>query len=169
MGYMSLGPGFIGSRVHRVPGSMCLQLLCNLFCNFLPTFFWQPFCKKICYLFCNLFQLLCNFLLPKKLLKVIKKSCKKSCKKVALKVTNKFQTGAKKVATNLQKKLQKKLHTSCKHIEPGTQWTRDTKTCFRMRTLVYLLLCQRPCSDRCCCWVHAVGSPPRPQCRIIVR
>ena len=127
---MSLGPGFIASQV------LCLQLLCNFCCNFYATFvatFLQLFWQKKWHFLQLVLQLLCYFLLPKKkLLKVAKKKLQKSCK-------NSFKKLHKKVATNLQKQL----HKSCKHIEPGTQWTRDTKTCFPNLVLKLAFLNQR--------------------------
>ena len=78
----------------------------------------QPFfcCNVFATVFSNLFAtFLGNFLQPFcKIAKKYTKSCKQLLKK--------------KVATNLQK-VAKKWHKSCKHIEPGTQRTRDTKTC----------------------------------------
>ena len=106
---MSLRPGFIVSRVHCVPGSLCLQLVCNCFFQL----FCPPKMQIFATLFCNLF---CNFLLL---------FVAKSGQKVGGKSCNKLAKSCNKLA-------KKKLHKSCKHIEPGTQWTRDTKTCFQI-------------------------------------
>ena len=126
----------IGSQVHCVPGSLCPRFyVCNFYVTFFATFLQLFFSfKKVAFLghFLQLvLQLLCNFLLQKKkLLKVAKKLPKKLHKK-------KLQQTCKK--------LPQKLHTSCKHIEPRTQWTQDAKTCFQddlqTETVVFCILC----------------------------
>ena len=132
----SLGPGFIESQVHCVPGSLRPRLYVfatfmhtkiATFCNFVATFmqlFWQlpppqlfatflppknaTFCNSFCIFFATCFSTL------KKLQKVAKQ-LQKGYKKVA-----------KRVATNLQKVANK----SCIKVantenpgrnEPGTQ------------------------------------------------
>ena len=106
-GSMSLCPGFIASRV------LCV-------CNFYATFF------------CNFLQVCCNFFFatfwPSFL---ATKSCKKNAKRVAKKCNLFLQfLGGGEVAKSCKKNVAKSC-ISCKHIEPGTQWTRDTKTCNR--------------------------------------
>ena len=116
----SLSPRFIVSRVHCVPGCMCLQLLCNIFLQLFATFMqlflqlpppqlFATFLPKKIATFCIFWQLVLQL--------------QKNCKKVAKKVTKKV---AKRVATNLQKVAKK----SCIKLantenpgrnEPGTQ------------------------------------------------
>ena len=112
-GYMSLGPGFIASWVHCVPGSLrprfyVFATFMQLCCNFYATVFVQ-------------------FLLQKSCSKVAKKnlpnSCIKNCNFWGKKV-------AKRVATNLQKVAQKSCIKVANTYNPGlneprTQWTRD--------------------------------------------
>ena len=100
----SLRPGFIASQVLCVCNfyatffATSLQRLCNFFCNC----FFPIFCTHKIQLFATLFAIFCNLFCNLK--KVAKKSCKKkSC--------NKLAKSCKK----------KELHSSCKHIEPGTQ------------------------------------------------
>ena len=88
-------------------GFIASQVLCvcnfyaTVFCNFVATVFCNCFFATFCYFFATF-----------------------CCKK---KLPKKVATNAQTVATNLQKVANKKLHKSCKHIEPGTQWTRHTK------------------------------------------
>ena len=96
-GSMSLCPGFIESRMHCVPGSMCLQLLCNFLqvcCNFFlqlfTTLFWQLFGHLFCNCFCN---------------KKLQRSCKTSSKKL--------QRVAKSCPPKMQKKVGK---NSCQNV-----------------------------------------------------
>ena len=120
VGYMSLRPGFIASRVHCVQGSLrprfcvcnfmhtknatLLQLLCKMFGQLFRNCFFQLFCQKK-------MQLVLQLVATKKLLTVAK-SCQKmhTVAKTVLKSCN-----------TLAKSCKKKLHKSCKHIEPRTQ------------------------------------------------
>ena len=90
-GSMSLCPRFITSRVHWVPGSLCLQLLCNFFCNFL-----QVCCN---FFFCNCLKLFFAFFCKNVCILVATKSCKTRSK-------NKLQfLGPKSWKKQLHKKV----------------------------------------------------------------
>ena len=112
-GYMSLGPGFIESRVHCVPGSlsprfivsrvhcvpgsMCLQLVCHFCCNFfqLCCNFYATFLPLFATLFCHFWQLFLQFFA----------TCFATCKKLP----KSCQKVVKQVATNLQNVAKKKV------------------------------------------------------------
>ena len=121
------------SRVHCVPGSMKSRVLCV--CNLYATF-CNVCCNVCCNFFCNFFlQLFWNFLFAIFLAtfsnfscnKKLQRSCTTSCKKLQKELQFFFgKNSCQKVAKKTCIKLQKQLHKSCKHIEPRTQWIRDT-------------------------------------------
>ena len=83
------------SRVHRVPGSMCLQLLCN--------FFVATFCKFVATFFATFFKL--------------QKVAKQVAKIVAQIVAKSWIVCVQKIGKNSCKKVGgKKLHNSCNKV-----------------------------------------------------